>query len=64
LCFAARNHKAGAIIINIGPDEFIVAGKGLEIFFTSAAAGELPRAAIDFVDEGTFKMGNGLQAGD
>ncbi|MBC7421955.1 MAG: DUF5597 domain-containing protein [Ferruginibacter sp.] len=48
---------AGAIIINISPDEFIVAGKGMEIFCTPATPGKLPLAAIDSADEGTFVNG-------
>ena len=45
---------AGAIIISTGPDEFFVAGKGLDILFEPNTPGDLPLAAIDFVDEGTF----------
>ena len=53
---------AGAIIINIGPEEFIVAGKALDIFFIpkddppAGQAGSL-RAAVNAVDEGTFENG-------
>jgi hypothetical protein len=42
---------AGAIIISDGPDEFVVAGRGLDIFFEPQAPGDRPLAAIDFVDE-------------
>ncbi len=52
-----KSTVAGAIIINIAPDEFIVAGKGMEIFFTLATPDKLPLAAIDFADEGTFLNG-------
>ena len=48
---------AGAIIINTAPDEFLVAGKGMEIFFIPATPGKLPLAAIDFADEGTYVNG-------
>lgn len=49
--------SAGAIVIATGPDEFMVAGKGIDIFFKPKTPGELPNVAIDFVDEGTFQNG-------
>ena len=52
---------AGAIIFQVGQDEFIVAGKGMDVFFTPAEAGDLPYVAIDFVDEGTFKNGKWIK---
>lgn len=48
---------AGAIVISTGPDEFIVAGKGLDVLFTPLVAGELPLAAVDYADEGRYKNG-------
>jgi Domain of unknown function (DUF5597)/Beta-galactosidase len=48
---------AGGIIINIGPDEFIVAGKGLDMMFTPTDKKDLSLIAIDFADEGSFKEG-------
>jgi len=44
---------AGGLIINTGPDEFIAAGKGLDIFFTSKD--NSMRTALNMVDEGVFK---------
>ena len=52
---------AGAIIINTAADEFIVAGKGFDVLFTPEIPGDLPLAAIDFVDEGTFKQGKWIK---
>jgi hypothetical protein len=46
---------AGGLIINTGPDEFIAAGKALDIFFKSKD--NSMRIAVDAVDEGTFKDG-------
>ncbi|NMC39176.1 MAG: DUF5597 domain-containing protein [Bacteroidales bacterium] len=43
---------AGGIIINTGPDEFLVAGKNLDIFFFPENGSG--RIAIDVVDEGVF----------
>ena len=48
---------AGGIIINIGPDEFIVAGKGLDVLFTPADKRDLDMIAIDYVDEGIYRDG-------
>jgi Domain of unknown function (DUF5597)/Glycosyl hydrolases family 35 len=48
---------AGGIIINTGPDEYLVAGKGLDILFTLTDKGDLPLVAIEAIDEGTFKDG-------
>src|ERR1700723_3630366 len=53
---------AGAIIILTGPDEFFVAGKGLDILFEPKTPGDLPLAGIDFVDEGTFRDGKWMPA--
>lgn len=53
-----RNSKvSGGIIINTGPDEFIIAGKGLDVLFVPADKRDLPMVAIDAIDEGTFKNG-------
>jgi beta-galactosidase GanA len=46
---------AGGLIINIGPQEFIVAGKALDVFFIPKV--DSFRVAVDAVDEGTFKEG-------
>jgi hypothetical protein len=48
----------GAILISAGPDEFVVAGKGLDIFFEPQMPGDLPLVAIDFVDELGVNTGN------
>ena len=56
-----KNLLAGAIIINTAPDEFFVAGKGFDVLFTPVIPGDLPLAAIDFVDEGTFKEGKWIK---
>ncbi len=52
-----KSRDAGAIIINTAPNEFIIAGKGMDILFTPLVPGDLPLAAIDFADEGTFING-------
>ena len=46
---------AGGLIINIGPQEYVVAGKALDVFFFSKDSSM--RIAVDAVDEGTFKDG-------
>jgi len=46
---------AGGIIIQTGPEEYLVAGEGLDIFFSPKDS--TMRAGIDAVDEGIF--GNG-----
>lgn len=46
---------AGAIIISTGPDEYIVAGNGLDIFFEPETPGDLPLVALDYVDELRFQ---------
>jgi hypothetical protein len=43
---------AGGIIINTGPDEFLIAGKNLDIFFFPENGSG--RIAVNAVDEGTF----------
>ncbi len=48
---------AGGIVINTGPDEFIVAGKGLDLMFTLNDKKDFSFPAIDFADEGSFKEG-------
>jgi hypothetical protein len=48
--------NAGAIIIKTGPDEFIAAGKGLDILFYPED--ETTRIGVDAVDEGIFKNGD------
>lgn len=53
----SKNQVAGGIIISIAPDEFIIAGKGFDVFFAPEVAGNLPLVAIDKVDEGTYKNG-------
>jgi hypothetical protein len=50
-----RTRVAGGLIINTGPDEFLAAGKGLDIFFTTNDS--LMRTAVNAVDEGIFKDG-------
>jgi hypothetical protein len=46
---------AGGLIVNIGPEEFIVAGKALDVFFIPKD--DSLRAAVNAVDEGAFKEG-------
>jgi beta-galactosidase GanA len=56
-------NMAGGLIIQTGPDEFIVAGKALDVFFTmkdtskNISKDNTMRIALDAVDEGTFKDG-------
>lgn len=45
----------GGLIINTGEDEFVAAGKGIDIFFSMANSPFRP--AINAVDEGIFKDG-------
>jgi len=52
-----RPEIAGAIIILVGPDEYVIAGSGLDILFEPETPGDLPLVAIDFVDEGMYKDG-------
>ncbi|MEI6047395.1 MAG: DUF5597 domain-containing protein [Bacteroidota bacterium] len=47
---------AGGLIIQTGQQEFIVAGRGFDLFFIPGDT--LMRVALDVVDEGTFKEGN------
>jgi Domain of unknown function (DUF5597)/Beta-galactosidase len=58
----AKNTIAGGLIINTGPDEFIVAGKGLDVLFTAIDKNDFPLVAIDFADEGLFKDGKWIAA--
>ncbi len=46
---------AGALIIKVGPDEFIAAGKGLDLLFFPEDS--TMRIGVDAVDEGVFKNG-------
>jgi hypothetical protein len=46
---------AGGLIIQTGQQEFIVAGKALDLFFIPEDASM--RVAVDAVDEGTFEDG-------
>ena len=48
--------SAGAIIIKTGPDEFIAAGKGLDIMFYPEDS--TARIGVNAVDEGVFKNGD------
>jgi hypothetical protein len=48
--------SAGAIIIKTGPDEFIAAGKGLDILFYPVDT--TARIGVNAVDEGVFKNGD------
>ncbi|MEP6746804.1 MAG: DUF5597 domain-containing protein [Bacteroidota bacterium] len=52
-----KSSIAGGIVINIAPDEFIVAGKGLDILFSNTDKKDLSLIGIDIADEGTFKDG-------
>jgi hypothetical protein len=52
----AGNEKvAGGLVIKTGPEEFIVAGKALDVFFM--AYNDSLQVAVDAVDEGTFRNG-------
>jgi hypothetical protein len=53
---APENPTAAGIIISVGPDEFLVAGKGLTILFSESPAGPL-NVGLATVDEGTFVQG-------
>jgi hypothetical protein len=48
--------SAGAIIIKTGPDEFIAAGKGLDILFYPVDTAA--RIGVNAIDEGIFKDGD------
>ena len=56
LAVNGKPRVAGGIIIETGSNEFIVAGKGLDIFFTPKDSSM--RTGIDAADEGIFKEGN------
>lgn len=53
---AAAAQRGYAIFMNVGPDEFLVAGSDLQVTFTPATAGP-PIAGLATVDEGTFADG-------
>jgi hypothetical protein len=57
---AGSEKTAGGLIIKTGPQEFIVAGKALDLFFVSYH--DSLRIAVDAVDEGTFKEGKWISA--
>ena len=50
-----KPHIAGGLIIQTGPSEYIVAGKGMDLYFIPKDTSM--RVAIDAVDEGIFKEG-------
>lgn len=52
-----KSAMAGGIIINIAPDEFIVAGKSLDVLFSNTDKKDLSLVGIDYADEITFKDG-------
>lgn len=52
---AGAKKMAGGLIIQTGLDEFIIAGRNLDIFFTTRD--NSVRLGLDAVDEGTFKDG-------
>ncbi len=53
---ASRKPKlAGGLIINTGPDEYLVTGRGLDVFFLPKDS--TMRAGINTCDEGKFKDG-------
>lgn len=55
LAVGKKPHTAGGLIIQTGSQEYIVACKGLDIFFIPKDTSM--RVAIDAVDEGIFKDG-------
>jgi hypothetical protein len=57
---AGRNKTAGGLVIKTGRQEFIVAGKALDLFFISYY--DSLRIAVDAVDEGTFKDGKWISS--
>jgi beta-galactosidase GanA len=52
-----RPGMAGGLVICVAPDEFLVAGKGFDLFFTPADYRDLPLIGVDFADEGIFREG-------
>jgi len=56
ISWSTDRKTAGALIIRTGPDEFIAAGKGLDIFFYPEDPSV--RIGVDAVDDGTFKNGD------
>ena len=52
---SGRTNIAGGLIINVGKDEFIAAGKGFDILFFPKD--NTFRIGVDKVDEGTFENG-------
>jgi hypothetical protein len=55
-----RSGIAGGLIIQTGRQEFIVAGKALDLFFIPRDTSM--RVAVDAVDEGIFKDGKWIPA--
>jgi hypothetical protein len=55
LAGSPRPAVAGGLIIQTGPQEFVAAGRGLDIFFVPK--NDSVRIGIDAVDEGTFDEG-------
>jgi hypothetical protein len=58
LAEGGKPHIAGGLIIQTGKQEYLVAGKGLDVFFIPKDT--LMRVAINSVDEGVFKNGEWL----
>ncbi len=55
LATGRKTGTAGGLIVKTGKDEYIIAGKDLDVFFIPKA--DSMRIGIDAVDEGTFKGG-------
>jgi len=52
-----KSAAAGGIMIQTGPDEFIVASKSMNIIFSNKSAADPSHVAFEAIDEGTFKNG-------
>jgi beta-galactosidase GanA len=50
-----KTNTAGGLVIQMGSQDFVVAGKALDVFFTPKDSSM--RVAVDAVDEGTFEEG-------
>ncbi len=53
----AEVSPSGGLIIQLGPEEYIVLGRDLNVRFAPKTPGKTPLVALDWVEEGVFKDG-------
>jgi len=54
---SAATQTSGGLIIQLGPEEYIVLGRGMNVRFAPKTPGKTPYVALDRVEEGVFKDG-------